>query len=55
MRQIDCMKEKVHPKKMWIKPSVKELMINSQTANGMGKGQEILDVKKGTYSNGSYQ
>jgi len=55
LKQIGQMKDKVSAKKKWDKPSVKELIINSQTTNGKGMGQEVLNVKKGTYSNGSYQ
>jgi asparagine synthase (glutamine-hydrolysing) len=39
------MKAKDNTKKQWVKPSVKELIINSQTANGKGKGQETLNKK----------
>ncbi len=55
MKQIDYMKAKDNTKKQWVKPSVKELIINSQTANGKGIGQGVLDVKKNAYSKGSYQ
>ena len=40
-------------KKKWVVPSVKELIINSQTTNGKGNGQET--IKKGKLSQGSYQ